>query len=237
MGMDPVTMAAIVTAIGGAGGRIFAPQGQKLSSFQGAGDLDPHATLHEAKGMLESVFGQALNRANSPVNMSDAYVQDPPSFSGGGLPVPVGVTGSWGGGKTAFNAHGGLDEGTGTGAHIGISDPPFPQAGADTSQPFVAGDNVDGNSQQPADISKSLFRTMGMPAPAASADTGASGPVRRSATSATMPGANPSIDVSGNGAGDTRALGAVSLLLHLAQNEGGNSQSLLAKQPQQRAAA
>lgn len=238
MGMDPVTQAAIVTALGTVGARIFAPQGQKLSSFEGSGALDPHATLTEAKSMIEAVFGQMMNRANSPVDLSDAYVQSPPSFSGGGLPMPIGVTGEWGKGKTAYNPHGGLDD-TGGGVKIHITDPPVP-ADPGTS-PLPAAPDPGGadptTTPLPFQASKSQSLLDGLntsmnavPSP----DLASGGPVRRTAA---MPGA-PTFDVSNNGAGDTssRALGAVSLLLHLAKSENDNSGSLLRPKQSQVAA-
>lgn len=102
MGMAPALAAvvwpALITAAGAIGSRIFAPQGQELSSFEGASSIAPDATLGNAQQMLNGVMGQFLQRAGGQPDLSHAYVQDLPSFSGGGLPMPVGVTGSWEGG-------------------------------------------------------------------------------------------------------------------------------------------
>lgn len=236
MGMDPVTQAAIIGAIGRTAGGIFAPQGQQLSSFENAGSLDPHATLSEAQNMLRGVFGGALARAGQPVDLSHAYVQDLPSFTGGGLPMPIGATGSWN--KNAPAASSGGTGGTSSlfapqmppGTVAGQTRGPGP-GNPDPSDPGGSGlpDNSPGNGNyplgtEPRSLLSGLDDAMGSPA------SMSTGPVRRTPQ---MPGdpSAPSIDVSGNGGGDTRALGAVSLLLHLAKEQ--NQQQ--PNSPQQRA--
>lgn len=56
-------------------------------------NLDPRKLL--ATGLTQQgELGEALtNRANKPVRLRSAYAQSPPTFAGGGLPMPIGLTG------------------------------------------------------------------------------------------------------------------------------------------------
>lgn len=100
MGLDPATLGLIATIGGGVGSSLFAPQGQQISSFENSpGGTDPHDTLQNAGNEIQRLFDSLMQRSSEPIDMSHSYVQELPSFSGGGLPMPVGVTGSWEGGN------------------------------------------------------------------------------------------------------------------------------------------
>lgn len=201
MGMDPATATLIGSAIMGGGsalGRIFAPQGQKLMSFEGSGATDPHAMLNEAKNMLEGVYGLNVARASSPVDMSDAYVQSPPSYTGGALPMPIGVTGSWGANK------------------------PGATTSSYTPSPNTQGPDPgpNGGSTRPDDNSPDAFK--GLASSLLGDDSGSIGPTRKTAVlpsqsqglGSTSTNTTSSTDPN---ADSTKAIGAVSLLLHLAK--------------------
>lgn len=72
---------------------IAAPDGQELQSFDGEGPLDPKLMLGDAKVRLEDMMALLKDRANRPIQLRSAYVQQPPVFTGGGLPMPIGVAG------------------------------------------------------------------------------------------------------------------------------------------------
>lgn len=84
-------------AIGMIGSQIFgslmAPEGQELQTFEGEGGLDPRQMLGEGKVRIEDMMRLLTERANRPVTLPSAYVQQPPVFTGGGLPMPIGVVG------------------------------------------------------------------------------------------------------------------------------------------------
>ena len=69
------------------------PEGQELQSFEGEGNLDPRQVLTDAQGSITDLLGTLRDRANQPINLRSAYVQQPPVFTGGGLPMPIGVNG------------------------------------------------------------------------------------------------------------------------------------------------
>lgn len=228
MGMDPVTLSALITAAGAAGGRIFAPQGQKLSSFEGASDLDPRATLEEAKKMLEGVFGGAVKHASDPIDLSDAYVQDLPSYSGGGMPMPIGATGAWGKGKLtagpgvgstpfASTTPSGVSTGQTHGPAPGDPDPnnPAPDSGLPGNSP--------GNGNNPLERSTSL--SDGLNAILHPNNGGSGGASFLAGDNVDTPGAPMRLKPTGfgnvapstSGTPNSQAIGAVSLLLKLAQ--------------------
>lgn len=74
-------------------GSLMAPEGQELQTFEGEGALDPKQMLGESKIRIEDMIRQLGERANRPVSLPSAYVQQPPVFTGGGLPMPIGVSG------------------------------------------------------------------------------------------------------------------------------------------------
>lgn len=97
-GMDPM-MAMMIAQIGstlfsqlfGGGG------GEDRQTFEGetrgGRSLDPRDLLAGGLSTLSDVGTAARNYAAQPVQLRSAYAQQPPSFTGGGLPMPIGVTG------------------------------------------------------------------------------------------------------------------------------------------------
>lgn len=90
-GGDPYTAIAMIGSQ--LLGSLFAPTPQELQTFEGEGALDPKQTLGESKIRLEEMMRLLGDRANRPVTLPSAYVQQPPVFTGGGLPMPIGVSG------------------------------------------------------------------------------------------------------------------------------------------------
>ena len=61
---------------------------------RGGRSLDPRDLLAQGMGQAETALGEAQARAKTPVQLRSSYVQQPPQFSGGGLPMPIGLTGA-----------------------------------------------------------------------------------------------------------------------------------------------
>lgn len=97
MAMDPATAALILSGIGSALGGFFGgpdtPEGQNLGSFENMGELDPRSLLSSALFSINEMGGGLSNLLASPINIPGAAVQQPPSFFGGGMPMPIGLTG------------------------------------------------------------------------------------------------------------------------------------------------
>jgi hypothetical protein len=72
---------------------ITAPDGQQLESFDGQPDINANAMMQEILPMLRDQYKRGVDRAKAPVNLPSSYVQGLPTFSGGGMPMPIGVTG------------------------------------------------------------------------------------------------------------------------------------------------
>jgi hypothetical protein len=72
---------------------LFAPEGQELSSFEGRGAIDPVNMLSNVNSLIGRIGGAVTDRASQPVSLPSSYVQQPPVFTGGGMPMPIGVSG------------------------------------------------------------------------------------------------------------------------------------------------
>jgi hypothetical protein len=86
----------VLAAIVGAGSSAFAPSPfQPRTRFtdpsQATGSNDPQAVMGDAQRALQGIFGLEAGRATSPVELPDAKVNPLPTFSGGGLPMPIGM--------------------------------------------------------------------------------------------------------------------------------------------------
>lgn len=57
-------------------------------------DIDIEPLVEAGIGDVRGLQGALTDRANRPVQTRSAFVQNPPSFSGGGLPLDIGVTGA-----------------------------------------------------------------------------------------------------------------------------------------------
>jgi hypothetical protein len=70
---------------------------QDRATFEGeyrdGTSLDPRDTLAEGMNTGRAVQTDLRNKANRPVALRSAYVQQPPTFTGGGMPMPIGVSG------------------------------------------------------------------------------------------------------------------------------------------------
>ncbi len=94
MGMQGADIATLLAQLGVAGiGAWAAPEGQELQSFEGEGQLDPRQMLGEGKLRIEDMLTQLSDRNARGVSVRSGYVQQPPVFTGGGLPMPIGVSG------------------------------------------------------------------------------------------------------------------------------------------------
>ena len=93
--MDPLTLSLILSAIVGGGqsaSSFNAPQGTKFGTFAGT-NTDPRHLLSQAITGNQDLLRLVSERALQPPNIRNQFVQTPPSFSGGGLPMPIGLTG------------------------------------------------------------------------------------------------------------------------------------------------
>lgn len=94
MGMGGADLALLLGQLGSAGISAWGmPDGQELQTFEGEGELDPRNMMGEARTQINDMIGQTKARANRPVSVRSGYVQQPPVFTGGGLPMPIGVVG------------------------------------------------------------------------------------------------------------------------------------------------
>ncbi len=95
--MGAETAIALALMGGSMGGSVltsmFAPEGQKIKSFEGGDTIDPRWTTKHVQDMLRDLYPIMFNRAQAGVNVRGSEVQDLPVFSGGGLPMPIGVSG------------------------------------------------------------------------------------------------------------------------------------------------
>lgn len=87
-------LAMMIAQLGGSViGALGAPEGQELQSFEGEGAQDPRQALSDARGGITEMIDLLKRRANQPIQLRGAYAQQPPVFAGGGMPMPIGVTG------------------------------------------------------------------------------------------------------------------------------------------------
>lgn len=92
MGMDPITLGAIIGAVGKTAESAFAPSPyQPRQSFSGT-SADPVTGLTQVQNTLRQLLGGAIGKVSQGVDLPDAHVGTLPTFTGGGLPGPVGVT-------------------------------------------------------------------------------------------------------------------------------------------------
>ena len=91
-GMEPGLIAALLG--GGALSGLGAAFGQQadVKPFSSASN-DPETLLIEALTGTRNLAGIYANRAASPISLQGAVVQQPPTFTGGGAPMPIGLTG------------------------------------------------------------------------------------------------------------------------------------------------
>lgn len=90
--MGQILSSLITGGLGFAGGMLEGDP-QQATSFQDGSATSPTELLKSLSGMLQGTYQDATQRAHQPVELPSAYVQDVPTFTGGGLPMPIGVTG------------------------------------------------------------------------------------------------------------------------------------------------
>lgn len=83
----------IKSMFGGGGGGGEGRTGTFEGEESGGVSVDPRDLLARGVDRAETWQGMAETRANRPVQLRSSYVQQPPTFTGGGLPMPIGVSG------------------------------------------------------------------------------------------------------------------------------------------------
>lgn len=86
---------AIIAAMQFLGG-LFGSDQERLSFANqqfGGENLDPKAQLAQLLTQIRQYGNQAVDYASQPVRLRSSFVQQPPVFTGGGLPMPIGLTG------------------------------------------------------------------------------------------------------------------------------------------------
>ena len=99
--MDPATIATIMAGIAGVGGALTGSKGGTKETAVGYGDptrgrymgIDPLTTLGKALGNVENLGGVLTERANQPITLPGAFAQQPHTMWGGGIPMPIGLSG------------------------------------------------------------------------------------------------------------------------------------------------
>lgn len=95
MGLKPSDYAMLTGMVGGPLlGAAFGRDPAELQSFEGTWDNGPTYLLQHNKELLDSIMPMIMGRANAGVSLPSAYVQQPGSYSGGGLPMPIGLVAS-----------------------------------------------------------------------------------------------------------------------------------------------
>ena len=77
----------------GGGGGSFQDRATFEDEQWGDVNLDPGGLLARGIQQGTEAYDVAAQRANTPVQLRSSFVQQPPTFAGGGLPMPIGVSG------------------------------------------------------------------------------------------------------------------------------------------------
>lgn len=72
---------------------LAAPEGQELQSFEGIPGLAPGEIMGDARDLIGELGSVLSQRASQPIQLRSAYAQQPPVYTGGGLPMPIGLSG------------------------------------------------------------------------------------------------------------------------------------------------
>lgn len=92
-GTAQVLSALITGGLGFAGGALQGNPYQQRQTFADGSETDPQVMLGAQQGRLNGALNDATQRAHQPIELPSAFAQDLPTFTGGGLPMPIGVTG------------------------------------------------------------------------------------------------------------------------------------------------
>lgn len=84
---------AVASAVGPALAAAFAPDGQERESFAGT-NMAPLRMMNQANDFTRNLGTALAGRVATGVNLPSAYVQQPGTYSGGGLPMPIGLVAS-----------------------------------------------------------------------------------------------------------------------------------------------
>lgn len=91
MAVDPISALLMLggSFLGGLG-----QQGpQERQSYRGVGGADPTEMLPRAFGAISGLGDALTKQASQGVKLRSSYVQSPPTFAGGGMPMPIGLSG------------------------------------------------------------------------------------------------------------------------------------------------
>ena len=84
---------AILAAMQFFGGLFGGDQERTSFNMPGSELVTPVARLKQLLKEIEDYSVQAKTYADTPVRLRSSFVQQPPVFTGGGLPMPIGLTG------------------------------------------------------------------------------------------------------------------------------------------------
>lgn len=90
----PYAFPAAATVLSSLFSALSMPTDQELQSFadyEGNTNLHPRNMLGESRSQINDMISLLKSRANRPVSLRSSFVQQPPTFAGGGLPMPIGV--------------------------------------------------------------------------------------------------------------------------------------------------
>jgi hypothetical protein len=94
MGLKPSDYAMLAGMVGGPLlGAAFAQDPQERESFAGT-TVDPTSLMQDNAALLDTLLPLIMGRANAGVSLPSAYVQQPGAYTGGGLPMPIGLVAS-----------------------------------------------------------------------------------------------------------------------------------------------
>jgi hypothetical protein len=93
---NPYVIAGLSSFLSGLGGALTGgdqPEATPMGSFEGSGATDPIYAHRELLASLRGGRNALEELLSSPISLPSAFAQQLPAFSGGGLPMPIGVTG------------------------------------------------------------------------------------------------------------------------------------------------
>ena len=94
MGLKPSDYAMLGGMVGGPLlGGLFGRDPAELQSFEGT-DTNPKALMRGNMELLDSIMPMIMGRANAGVSLPSAVVQQPGSYTGGGMAMPIGLVAS-----------------------------------------------------------------------------------------------------------------------------------------------
>lgn len=88
----PLIAAGAGNAVSGLLANLTAPEGQQLSTYEGIPGINPIDMLKSSTQAIKALTGLASQNLSEGIHLPSAYAQDLPTFTGGGLPMPIGVT-------------------------------------------------------------------------------------------------------------------------------------------------